>query len=185
MIEHMLDKRAGIKLSDIDAFVAAKGPGSFTGLRIGISVIKGLAYASEKKDLGVSSLDGIAYRFIHSQLPVCVMMDARRNQVYCAVYQFDKANLVSKTPERVISPEEAVHMTKGPTLFAGSGSKAYKEIIEETADQPIIGHESFDSVNAAALVLSLCSKNNFLNDPDNILNPSYIRKSDAQMQYEK
>ena len=74
MIEHMLEKRAGMELSDIDAFVAARGPGSFTGLRIGISVIKGLAYAMGKPGLGVSSLDGIAFRFVHSQIPVCVMM---------------------------------------------------------------------------------------------------------------
>ena len=185
MIEHMLEKRACINLSDIDAFVAAKGPGSFTGLRIGISVIKGLAYASEKKSLGVSSLDGVAFRFVHSQLPVCVMMDARRNQVYCAVYVFEHGSLISKTSERVVSPQEAVNMTQGPSLFAGSGSKAYKGIIEKSADQPIIGHESFDSVNAAALILSLSSNHDYLNNPDNILNPSYIRKSDAQLQFGK
>ena len=181
MIEHMLEKRAGMELSDIDAFVAARGPGSFTGLRIGISVIKGLAYAMGKPGLGVSSLDGIAFRFVHSQIPVCVMMDARRNQVYCAVYQFDNGGFVSKSREKVVSPADAIKMTKGPTLFAGSGSKVYKDIIEQTADKPVIAHSFLDYVNAAALILSLSTKDNFLDNPNNILIPTYIRKSDAQI----
>ena len=182
MIEHMLEKRACMELSDIDLFAAARGPGSFTGLRIGISVIKGLAFAMEKPCAGVSSLDGIAFRFVHSSIPVCVMMDARRNEVYCAVYLFDHGSLVSKSKERVVSLKDAVGMTKGPTLFAGSGSKVYRDIIEQTADNPVIAHDFLDSVNAAALVLSLSSKDNFMDNPENILTPSYIRKSDAQLQ---
>ena len=185
MIEHMLEKRACMELADIDVFVAARGPGSFTGLRIGISVIKGLAYAMGKPALGVSSLDGIAFCFAYSSMPVCVMMDARRNQVYCAVYQFDHGSLVSKTSERVVSPEEAIKMTKVPTLFAGSGSKAYRDIIEQTADHPVIAHNFFDSVSAAALVLSLSSLDNVLDQPANILVPHYIRESDAQLQFAK
>jgi len=183
MIEHMLEKRACMELSDIDIFVVARGPGSFTGLRIGISVIKGLAYAMGKHGAGVSSLDGIAFRFVHTSIPVCVMMDARRNQVYCAVYQFDHGSLVSKTEEKVVSPEEAMRMTKEPTLFAGSGSKAYRGIIEQTADHPIIAHNFFDSVSAIALVRSLYLKDNSLDQPANILVPHYIRESDAQLQF--
>ena len=183
MIEHLLEKRAGMELSDIDAFIAAKGPGSFTGLRIGISVIKGLAFAMGKPGIGVSSLDGIAFRFAYSSMPVCIMMDARRNEVYCATYQFDNGCLVFKSREKVVSPEQAVKMTKGPTLFAGSGSKVYKDIIEQTAGQSLIAHSFLDSVNAAALVLSLSSNDNFLDNPKNILNPSYIRKSDAQLRH--
>lgn len=183
MIDHMLEKRAGMALADMDAFVAAKGPGSFTGLRIGISVIKGLAYAVGKPGLGVSSLDGIAFRFAYSAMPVCVMMDARRNEVYCAVYQFEHGRLISKTQEQVVNPKEAIKMTKGPALFAGSGSKVYKSIIEQTADHPVIAHGFLDPVSAAALVLSLTSKDNYLDNPENNLVPSYIRKSDAQLQF--
>ncbi|WP_299983993.1 tRNA (adenosine(37)-N6)-threonylcarbamoyltransferase complex dimerization subunit type 1 TsaB [Desulfobacula sp.] len=181
MIEHMLADRACMELSDIDAFVAARGPGSFTGLRIGISVVKGMAYAMGKPGVGVSSLDGIAFRFVHSSIPVCVMMDARRNEVYCAVYHFDHGRLVSKSQERVVCPEDAIEMADGAALFAGSGSKAYRDIIEQTADHPVIAHDFLDSVNAAALALSLSLKDNFLDNPENILVPSYIRKSDAQL----
>lgn len=181
MIEHMLENRAGLDLDAIDGFVAARGPGSFTGLRIGISVIKGLAYAMGKPALGVSSLDGIAFRFAYSALPVCVMMDARRHEVYCAVYQFKHGKLASKSEERVVSPEEAIWMTNGPAFFAGSGSKAYREIIEQTADHPNIVHELMDSVSATAMLQSLYSKKDPLNQTGNNLTPSYIRRSDAEL----
>ena len=185
MIEHMLTNRACMELSDIDAFVAARGPGSFTGLRIGISVVKGLAYAMGKPAAGVSSLDGIAFRFVHSSIPVCVMMDAKRNEVYCALYQFDHGRLVSKSHERVVSPEDAIGMTSGATLFAGSGSKVFKDIIEQKADHPSLAHNFLDSISASALILSLYSKENFFNEPENILTPSYLRQSDAQLQFAK
>ncbi|MCK5836876.1 MAG: tRNA (adenosine(37)-N6)-threonylcarbamoyltransferase complex dimerization subunit type 1 TsaB [Desulfobacula sp.] len=183
MIEHMLENRAGMELGQMDGFIAARGPGSFTGLRIGISVIKGLAYAMTKPAVGVSSLDGIAFRFSHSGLPVCAMMDARRNEVYCGVYSFDRGGLVSKSKERVVSPKEAIGMTKGPTIFAGSGSKAYQDVIEKTADHPVIAHNFLDSVSATALIRSLVSKADFLNNTENCLAPSYIRQSDAQLQF--
>jgi len=183
MIEHLLENRAGMALGDIDGFVAARGPGSFTGLRIGISVIQGLAYATGKPAAGVSSLDGIAFRLAHSAVPVCAMMDARRNEVYCAVYQFDHGRLVSKTRERVMCPEDAIDMTCGPTVFSGSGSKAYAHIIEQKADNPDIAHPFWDSVSATALVWSLYSTGNGFDTPQNHLAPVYIRKSDAQLQF--
>jgi tRNA threonylcarbamoyladenosine biosynthesis protein TsaB len=185
MIEHMLEKRAGMELSDIDVFVAARGPGSFTGLRIGISVVQGLAYAMEKPAVGVSSLDGIAFRFVHSSIPVCVMMDAKRNEVYCALYKFDKGRLVSKSRERVVSPEDAIGMTSSSTLFAGSGSKVFKDIIKHKADHPGFADAFWDSISATALVRSVYLEDNFFNDTENILTPSYLRQSDAQLQFVK
>lgn len=183
MIEHMFKERAGMEIEDIDAFVAARGPGSFTGLRIGISVIQGLAFAMAKPSLGISSLDGIAFRFMYSSIPICVMIDARRNEVYCAVYHFDNGKLISKTKEQVVGPEDAVGMTKGPALFVGSGSKVFQKIIEQTADTPGFAHDFSGSVSAAALIQSAFSKKDFFNKSENILAPSYIRQSDAQLQF--
>ncbi|MCP4669866.1 MAG: tRNA (adenosine(37)-N6)-threonylcarbamoyltransferase complex dimerization subunit type 1 TsaB [Desulfobacula sp.] len=183
MIEHMLEKRACVELDDIDGFIAAKGPGSFTGLRIGISVIKGMAQALDKPATGVSSLDGIAFRFQYSPDPVCIMMDARRDEVYCALYEFEQGRLVSKSSEMVVGPEKAIEMTKSTTLFAGSGSKAYKSIIEQKADNPIIAHDFQDHVSAVAMIQSLNIKDRFLYGCDTMLTPSYIRKSDAQLQF--
>ncbi len=184
MVENLLDNRAGFGLSKIDGFIAAKGPGSFTGLRIGISVIKGLAYAMSKPDAGVSSLDGIAYRFSNASVPVCVMMDARRNEVYCAVYYFERGILVDKSDEIVCSPEQAVLTAGEKAVFTGSGSKAYQGIILDLTNQmAVFSCESMDYVSAAALARPAVLNDIFFDCPENKLKPSYIRKSDAELQF--
>ncbi|MCG8640833.1 MAG: tRNA (adenosine(37)-N6)-threonylcarbamoyltransferase complex dimerization subunit type 1 TsaB [Desulfobacterales bacterium] len=181
MIRHMVENRSGLDLADIDAYVAARGPGSFTGLRIGISAIKGLAYAMGKPALGASSLDGIAFRFAYSSLPVCVMMDAKRDEVYAAVYRFEKGMMVSKSTERVIAPGKVVAEMPASTLYAGSGSKAYLSAIEEKAETPVIAHPYMDSVCAVSLIRSLGKGNTDLNPAESPLEPVYIRKSDAEL----
>ncbi len=183
MVENLLENRAGFGLSKIDGFIAAKGPGSFTGLRIGISVIKGLAYAMSKPDAGVSSLDGIGYRFSNASVPVCVMMDARRNEVYCAVYHFERGILKSKSDEMVCAPEQAILLAGENAVFAGSGSKAYQEQILRTSKAALISCESMDYVSAAALARTALLNDTFFDCPENKLKPSYIRKSDAELQF--
>ena len=182
MIEDMMENRVGLALDDIDGFVVARGPGSFTGLRIGLSVIKGLSYAMNKPVAGVSSLDGIAFRFACSAIPVCAMMDAKRNEVYCSIYHFNKGHLISKTSEAVVDPKEAVAMTQGkPALFAGSGSKAYKDMIEQEATQPTFTQSFSDPAGAAALIQSMYLRDEYFSESGNDLVPQYIRKSDAEL----
>jgi len=188
MVEHMLAHRAGFGLSEIDGFIAAKGPGSFTGLRIGISVIKGLAYALGRPAAGVSSLDGIAYRFASLSVPVCVMMDARRNEVYCAVYRFEQGILVQKSDEMVCSPEHGVLLAGEGAVFVGSGSKAYQCLITDliiglTNQKAQFSCETMDYVSAAALARPGILDDKFFEYPGNLLKPSYIRKSDAELQF--
>ena len=184
MVENLLACRAGWGVSEIDGFIAAKGPGSFTGLRIGISVIKGLAYAVSKPDAGVSSLDGIAYRFSAASVPVCVMMDARRNEVYCAVYHFERSVLVDKSDEMVCSPAQAVLLAGETAVFVGSGSKAYRELILRlTNPRALFSCETMDYVSAVALAKPALLNDHFFDCPENKLTPSYIRKSDAELQF--
>lgn len=140
MVEQMIVGQAGLRVEDIDGFIAARGPGSFTGLRIGISVIKGLAAAASKPCAGVSSLDGIALRFAWTPGPVCVMMDARRQEVYTAVYRFDRGRIIEKTDERVCAPELAIEQAGPNALFAGSGSKAYAPLIREKGGGIAVSH---------------------------------------------
>ncbi len=185
MIKHMLEKRTALQLDDIDAFVVAIGPGSFTGLRIGISIIQGFSYAMEKPSYGVSSLDGVGYQFSYTDQPICVMMDAKRSEVYTATYRFEKGRLISKSHESVANPIDVLRLARPHTLFAGSGSKVYQEIIQEHSDNPIFSKEHDDYVNAKAMIQSLFQDEYFSNSPESILIPSYIRKSDAELQFVK
>ncbi len=181
MIENALENRAGMALEDVDGFLAARGPGSFTGVRIGISVIQGLALAMGKPAVGISSLDGIAYRFTAVSMPVLAMMDAKRNEVYWALYRFDRGILAEKSPEAAGSPEKAVEAAgKQPVLFAGSGARAFQALIAKSADHPIFADGLADFVSAAALVRSFYAHGRPLSDPALRPTPRYLRASDAE-----
>mgnify|MGYP001553104413 CR=1 FL=1 len=187
MVDGVVRNRAGFDLESVDAFIAAKGPGSFTGLRIGISVVKGLAYALSKPCAGVSSLDGIAWRFCHSQLPVCAMMDARRGEVYSAIFRFSQGRLVEKTPETVCPPDKVVaYAGKAPVLYAGSGSKAYQDLISHDSGQSaLFSCPDMDYVSASALARQIISHDSFFDRDRFELVPSYIRRSDAEIHFGK
>ena len=182
MVEQMVVRQAGMEIGDIDGFIAAKGPGSFTGLRIGISVIKGLACALSKPCAGVSSLDGIAHRFSYADTPVCALMDAKRNEVYGAVYEFSRGRLVKKSREMVCPPEDAIAMAGKDAAFVGSGSQAYRELILNYAGQDAwISDPSGDFASAAALVRVALGIPDVFSTEAHGLVPVYLRKSDAEM----
>lgn len=83
-----LIKQSGLVIQDIDLFVAGLGPGSFTGLRIGLSTLQGLSSALDKRLMGIPSLDVYAWNAAGCLLPVCPMLDARMGQVYTAMYEW-------------------------------------------------------------------------------------------------
>ncbi len=182
MVEQMVVGQAGLTVEEIDGFIAARGPGSFTGLRIGISVVKGMAAATAKPCAGVSSLDGIAFRFSAASVPVCVMMDARRQEVYTALYRFDRGRLVEKCSEQVCAPEVAIESAGPNALFAGSGSKAYLAQIQEVAGaESQVSPNHMDAVSAAALAEPALADPLFFSSGAYDLTPTYLRKSDAQI----
>ncbi|MBN1527041.1 MAG: tRNA (adenosine(37)-N6)-threonylcarbamoyltransferase complex dimerization subunit type 1 TsaB [Candidatus Omnitrophica bacterium] len=92
MIDKVL-KKARLKIKDVDALCVSIGPGSFTGLRIGVAVAKGLAYALKKKIVTVPTLDAIAYNAKAGSGVVCPVLDARKNKVYAALYRCDGKKL--------------------------------------------------------------------------------------------
>ncbi|MCK5312264.1 MAG: tRNA (adenosine(37)-N6)-threonylcarbamoyltransferase complex dimerization subunit type 1 TsaB [Desulfobacteraceae bacterium] len=185
MVAQIMD-RAGLQVNELDGFVAAKGPGSFTGLRIGISTVKGLAYATGKPCAGISSLDGIAWQFSFSFLPVCVMMDAQRGEVYYATYNFNNGKLADKSLEKALKPSEVVESLEEDTLFAGSGAIAYQEIIKtEFKRKKNNKTASFvplfqNKVKASALAQALFQNPSLLKQNNSIV-PEYLRKSDAEI----
>ncbi len=108
MVDAML-KNADLTLDGMDAIAVAAGPGSFTGLRIGIAAVKGLAWAADKPCLGVSTLEAMAENVSHIDGLIVGAMDARRSQIYNAVFEAKGGVLTRLCPDRAVALEELAH----------------------------------------------------------------------------
>lgn len=125
MAETLL-KNCGVALSDVDCLAVAVGPGSFTGLRIGISTVKGLAWGAEKPCVGVSTLEAMAWPLAHLDGVICCAMDARRKQVYNALFRAREGTLERLCPDRAISLEELAQERKNEEkvqIVVGDGAQ--------------------------------------------------------------
>ena len=118
----------------MDALAIAAGPGSFTGLRIGIAAVKGLAWAADKPCLGISTLEAMAENIAHLNGLVVGAMDARRAQVYNAVFEAKDGVLTRLTPDRAISLEELCAQLTGkdqPITVLGDGGMLCQRYLTE------------------------------------------------------
>jgi len=174
---------AGLNFSDLDGFAVTRGPGSFTGLRIGISTIKGLVVASEKPVVGISSLETLAFQVSHSRDLICPILDARKGEVYFSRYRFLNGHLKRQTKERVASPDKAVDDLNESCLFVGNGALLYKEmILEKMGESALFAPMIQNTIRASTIAYLSMAKfeNNDTDDIEKIL-PHYIRKSDAEL----
>ena len=124
MVEDML-RNSGLAAGEMDALAVAAGPGSFTGLRIGIATVKGLAWAADKPCVPVSTLEAMAWPLAHMEGTVVCAMDARRQQIYNAVFRAGGGTLVRLREDRAVSLEDAARDLaglEGPLVAAGDGA---------------------------------------------------------------
>ena len=125
LVDGML-RAADLKLEQMDLIAVAQGPGSFTGLRIGVSAAKGLAWAKELPCCGVSTLLAMAQNLRHMDGTIVCAMDARRNQVYNAVFRAENGQLTRLTEDRAVSLAELAEELKnkeGAKFVVGDGAK--------------------------------------------------------------
>ncbi|MCK4390789.1 MAG: tRNA (adenosine(37)-N6)-threonylcarbamoyltransferase complex dimerization subunit type 1 TsaB [Desulfobacterales bacterium] len=175
---------AGLTIADCDAFAVTTGPGSFTGLRIGISTVKGLAFATNKPVTGVSTLDALAYQFPLFSHLICPVLDARKGQIYTALYEYAS----SMKWERLIGdcaaePRQWLKQIQRPCLFVGDGAFVYGELIRETLRSLACFAPPYLNTVRASVVASIGMKqilNGQVADVGRLV-PHYIRKSDAEI----
>ena len=125
MAEDLL-KQCGKTVADVTAVAVANGPGSFTGIRIGVSAAKGLAFAADKPAVGVSTLAAMARNVAFCDGLVICAMDARRQQVYNALFEAKDGRLTRLTPDRAIALEELAEELRSdprPKTVVGDGAK--------------------------------------------------------------
>ncbi len=181
MIESAI-RSSGVSKKDLDAYAVSIGPGSFTGLRIGISTVKGFSEATGKPAAGVSSLDALAFGFSASNLLICSMLDARRSEVYFSCNRFRDGVMTRVVEEGVMDPGRVASSIKEPCLFVGDGSIVYRKVISEKAaeevffDQP--ERNAIRAANVGYLGMKKIQKGEVC---EKSLVPRYIRKCDAEV----
>ena len=176
-------RQSYLKISDIDVFGVSIGPGSFTGLRIGLSTAKGFSYATKKPIVSVPSLEAFAWNFPYSAYPVCPMFDARKKEIYAAVFRWKENDFERVVDEASFIPSALLERLEGPVLFAGEGALLYQETIRRIAGENALFPPPHTMVPSPANVAYLCLRKALRRDFSEPLSlvPLYIRKSEAEV----
>jgi len=177
----------GFDVADLDGLAVTIGPGSFTGLRIGISTIKGLAHALDKPVVGISSLEALAWQCAETPYLICPLLDARKGEVYGATYRFDRDQLIEKSGARAMAPEAVFEDIDAPCVFVGNGAQLYRQRIAAALGSLAHFVPEGQNIIRASSVAFLSMARFDANDPDEIagLVPHYIRKSDAELSFDR
>lgn len=175
-------QQASLTMHDLHGFSVTVGPGAFTGVRVGIALVKGMAYATDRPVVALSSLELLALNARGSAIPVCAMLDARRGEVYSAVYRFaDGMDPVQ--PEMAVSPAELLDGLEGEPLFIGDGALRYQDlIIERFGGNARFAEEHLHRPKAsagAAMVLTRLQAGQTVSPLD--LAPCYLRLPEAEI----
>ena len=173
---------AGLTAKEVDVFAAVAGPGSFTGVRIGVCAAKGLAHAYNTPCVQIDALEALAMNFQHFDGIACPILDARRNQVYCAA--FDMKNGL---PERILE-DDAIEIgafleklpKDGKLVFLGDGLRVHAQKISEAlGEQAVIAPANLRQLRAeAACLLAEQKKDQWMEG--RMLTPIYLRVPQAE-----
>ena len=186
-IDHVL-KQAGCPIAALDGWAISLGPGSFTGLRIGVSAIKGLAFATQKPVAGIPTLDALASNISPTPHLICPILDARKGEVYTAFYRYGEGYVLRQlSPYQALSPEDLVKRIEGETIFLGSGVKTYGDDLRNALSARALFvpgplNLPYGSV-IAGLGLEKIRRNEVLNL--STFTPIYVRASEAEIKWKE
>lgn len=184
MVDEMV-KMVGVDLKELDGIAISKGPGSFTGLRIGSATAKGLSQALHIPVISISSLEGLAANLYGVEGVICPMMDARRGQVYTAIYGYEENCLRTKMEDSAIAVTELVEKLNEmgePVIFLGDGVPVYASVLAENLTVPYkiapahLNRQRAGAVGHLAVQYYLEGKTEDSRDHK----PEYLRKSQAE-----
>lgn len=181
-------RMAGMEVGELDGFAVTTGPGSFTGLRIGISAVKGFAFATGRPVTGVSTLDALAYQFPWCPCLICPVLDARKAQVYTALYRGGRHGGWEKVvSDRAVNPRQWLMHIEGTCLFVGDGAVLYKNLIEDVLGTRARFAAPYLNTLRASVVAHVGL--NQIKEGQGVkvarLVPYYIRMSDAEIKLER
>lgn len=177
---------AGAQWADLTGVAVSLGPGSFTGLRIGMAAAKGIAMAADRPLIGVPTLDAMAYSCFAARGVVCCLLDARKQQVYAAFYRFNDLGTAEREGEYLaITPQRLAERVTEPVIFAGPGATLYRDIFA-AVDGARLAPPSKVYPRAADVGFSACRLlgQGVVMDPVTAA-PMYVRDSEAEINLRK
>jgi tRNA threonylcarbamoyl adenosine modification protein YeaZ len=182
-------KNLQLTIKDIDGFVISKGPGSFTGLRIGMSMVKGLSQGSNKPFVSVSSLDALAYNMAYTEGIICPILDALRDNIYTALYSFENGILVKNTDYMALHIDELIELLKDENkavTFIGDAVDKFRVKLQESLQKVSFAPKHLNLARAASLgELGQKLLEDGVYDDLYTSAPIYLRKPQAEREYDK
>lgn len=186
MIDNLL-KSSNLTIDDIDGFAVSKGPGSFTGLRIGMATIKGLSFGSNKPYISISTLDALAYSLLNFDGIICPIMDALRDSVYTGLYKNNNGVLETLLEPSALDLEELITLLKDKNekvIFTGDGLIKHKEYLKNNLEKAYFPPNHLSVIRASSLAeLGLIELTKGISDDPNS-SPFYLKKPQAQRELE-
>ena len=184
MIESLL-KSTNTEAGNIDVLAISAGPGSFTGVRIGVAAVKGIAMALDKKCASVSTLEAMAYNYIQEDVFVVAVMDARCQQVYNANFLIDNGEITRLCEDRALSIEDLANDLQnydGKIVLVGDGAELCYNIFKDKLDNIHLAPEHLRYQNAYGVAFAAMNKE-LLSAED--LMPTYLRLPQAERELKK
>jgi len=180
-------RETGIQLTAGDAIAVSSGPGSFTGLRIGFSLAKGLAFAVGAAVVAVPTLDALAVAALPWEGRLCCCLDARKQEVYAALYARRNGNVVKLTPDLAVPPLELARRIDSRCTFVGDAVEVYGELFTSTMGGRAMLLEFKDFHPRASVICRLARKKLECQGEDDLANsePQYVRAAEAEIKLQK
>ena len=175
-------KALGLQISQIDVFGIGIGPGLFTGIRIGMATLKGLAFVEKKPVVGVISLKALAYKFADSKKKIISLIDAKKGEVYLGGYCFNNGEFVELIPPCLLKIADSVTLlAKFPDkIFVGSGAEKHMDFLRNNfCDSRWLYRSNFLANEIGKITFKQFRRQHYLSDLQDLL-PFYLRKPDAE-----
>jgi tRNA threonylcarbamoyladenosine biosynthesis protein TsaB len=151
-------RRTGRTVDEITALACVAGPGSYTGLRVGVATAQGLALAKNLPCVGISSLDTLAWALPHARYPICPLLPARKGWLYARLYRWEGDAPQPLTEELYVEPDELIRSIQEPTILYGPGLEAYRRSLQEMLGEQFVSAPDVCNLPRADIAAELAAR---------------------------